>query len=201
MRVGGFWSRRPFVSPRRALLVAITFSLTCSGYNSDKMDEGVKRLQQGLMEVEIEAERLLLARQELVECDKARNSNREALTALRKQARTSKSSVPTPYESLIMKHIEGSEPKVKEICRTCGDYDSRENTWMVFAGGDVFARLPFHAVHVNLEKDQEWLDLNVKKLQSFVKDKTLSLSEKGGLSGTISPQVLRSMVTLKDNSK
>jgi len=164
------------------------------------MDEDVKRLQQGLIEVEIEAERLLLARQELVEYDKSRNSNREALTALRKQARTSKSSVPTPYESM-MKHIEGNDPKVKEICRTCGDYDPRENTWTMFAGGDVFAHLPFHAVHVNLEKDQERLDLNVKKLQSYVKDKTLSLSEKGGLSDTISPQVLRAMVTLKDNCK
>lgn len=160
----------------------------------------MKRLQQGLLEVEIEAERLLLARQELVECDKSRNSNREALTALRKQARTSKSSVPTPYESM-MKRIEGNDPKVKEICRTCGDYDSRENTWMMFAGGDVFSRLPFHAVHVNLEKDQERLDLNVKSLQSYVKDKTLSLSEKGGLSDIISPQVLRAMTTLKDNSK
>jgi len=56
-----------------------------------------------------------------------------------------------PYESML-KHIEGNDPKVKEICRTCGDYDSRENTWMMFAGGDVFACLPFHAVHVNLEK-------------------------------------------------
>jgi hypothetical protein len=30
------------------------------------MDEDVKRLQQGLIEVEIEAERLLLARQEVI---------------------------------------------------------------------------------------------------------------------------------------
>ncbi|GLJ16233.1 hypothetical protein SUGI_0272360 [Cryptomeria japonica] len=50
------------------------------------MDDNVKRLQQGLVEVEIEAERLLLAKQQLVECDRSRNSNREALTALRKQA-------------------------------------------------------------------------------------------------------------------
>ncbi|XP_057833663.2 uncharacterized protein LOC131044365 [Cryptomeria japonica] len=162
------------------------------------MDDNGKRLQQGLVEVEIEAERLLLAKQQLVECDRSRNSNREALTALRKQARTSKSSVPSPYESL-MKQMGGSDAKVKEICRTCGDHDSTENTWMMFSGGDIFARLPFHAVHISLEKDQEKLDFDVKKLQSYVKDKTLSLSEKGGLSDIISPQVLRAMVSLKDS--
>eukprot|EP01018_Ginkgo_biloba_P013415 Gb_26292 [translate_table: standard] len=164
------------------------------------MDENIQRLQQGLIEVEIEAERFLLARQQLVECDKLRNSNREALTALRKQARTSKSSVPSPYE-LVMKQMEGDASKVKEICRTCGNHDSTEHTWMMFSGGDIFARLPFHSVHGSLEKDQEQLDFNVKKLQSYVKEKTLSLSEKGGLSDKISPNILRSLVTLKDDSK
>ncbi|KAH9320801.1 hypothetical protein KI387_015440, partial [Taxus chinensis] len=160
--------------------------------NSAEMEEDAKRLQQGLIEVEIEAEHLLMAKQQLVGCDRSRNSNREALTALRKQARTSKSSVPSHYES-FMKQMGGNDAKVQEICRTCGNHNSTENTWMMFSGGDIFARLPFHAVHVSLEKDQEKLDFDVKKLQSYVKDKTLSLSEKGGLSDTISPQVLRAM--------
>jgi len=58
-----------------------------------------------------------------------------------------------------------------------------------------------HIFLLSYDAYQEELDLNVKKLQSYVKDKTLSLSEKGGLSDTISPQVLRAMVTLKDNCK
>eukprot|EP00252_Welwitschia_mirabilis_P021934 TRINITY_DN5780_c0_g1_i2.p1 TRINITY_DN5780_c0_g1~~TRINITY_DN5780_c0_g1_i2.p1 ORF type:complete len:121 (+),score=28.18 TRINITY_DN5780_c0_g1_i2:511-873(+) len=115
------------------------------------MDE-VAHLQEDLLEIEIEAEKLLLARQERVEYDKLRNGNREALTALRKQARTTKSSVPTQCE-MLMKELQESEPKIEELCRTCGQYDSKENTWMMFAGGDIFARLPFHAVYINLERD------------------------------------------------
>lgn len=82
-----------------------------------------------------------------------RNGNREALTALRKRARTTKTSVPSPFES-IMKEIEQleSRPLVKEVCATCGNHDSRENTWMMFPGTDVFARIPFHAAHSILEK-------------------------------------------------
>ena len=82
-----------------------------------------------------------------------RNGNREALTALRKRARTTKTSVPSPFES-IMKEIEQLElrPLVKEACATCGKHDSREDTWMMFPGTDGFARIPFHAAHSILEK-------------------------------------------------
>ncbi|XP_058074058.1 uncharacterized protein LOC131222855 [Magnolia sinica] len=165
------------------------------------MDDNMKQLQQILMEVETEAEHLLLARQQLVENDKLRNGNREALTALRKRARTTKTSVPSPFES-IMREIGGSEskPLVKEVCRTCGDHDSTEHTWMMFPGSDVFARVPFHAAHTILEKDQERLDYNAKKLQSYVKEKSLWISERGGLDDKISPGVLRSLVTLTDKS-
>lgn len=81
-----------------------------------------------------------------------RNGNREALTALRRRARTTKSSVPSPFES-IMKEVGGSEsrPLVKEICTTCGNHDSNERTWMMFPGTDVFARVPFHTAHTILE--------------------------------------------------
>lgn len=89
---------------------------------------------------------------QLVENDIVRNGNREALTALRKGARTTKTSVPSPFES-IMKDVEGpgTRPLVKEVCTTCGNHDANEHTWMMFPGTDVFARIPFHAAHTFLE--------------------------------------------------
>ncbi|CAL9204555.1 unnamed protein product [Musa hybrid cultivar] len=117
------------------------------------MDPSMKEFQQALVEVETEAEHLLLARHQLVENDRLRNGNREALTALRRRARTTKSSVPSPSET-IMREAEGTKELVKEICPTCGDLDSKEYTWMMFPGSDTFARMPFHAVHATLEKDQ-----------------------------------------------
>lgn len=89
----------------------------------------------------------------MVENDKLRNGNREALTALRKRARTTKSSVLSPFEA-IMKEIDGagSRPMVQEICPMCGNHDSKEHTWMMFPGSDIFARMPFHAAHTILEK-------------------------------------------------
>ena len=90
---------------------------------------------------------------QLVENDKIRNGNREALTALRKQARTTKTSVPSPFE-VIMKEVEGSSGKqlIKEICPTCGDHDPKEHTWLMFPGSDIFARVPFHVAHTVVEK-------------------------------------------------
>ncbi|KAL8500278.1 hypothetical protein ACS0TY_020036 [Phlomoides rotata] len=49
--------------------------------------------------------------------------------------------------------------------------------------------------------DQARLDFDSKKLQSYVKEKSLLISEKGVLSDKISPGVLRSMVTLTDKPK
>lgn len=166
------------------------------------MDPSMKQLQQALVEIETEAEQLLLARNQLVENDRLRNGNREALTALRRRARTTKSSVPSPFEA-IMKEIEGTKSKelVKEICPTCGNHDSKEHTWMMFPGSDIFVRMPFHAVHTILEKDQERVDYETKKLQSYVKEKSFIISEKGALADTINPGVLRSLVTLTDKSK
>ncbi|KAH7519650.1 hypothetical protein FEM48_Zijuj08G0059600 [Ziziphus jujuba var. spinosa] len=163
------------------------------------MDETMKQFQQSLIELETEAEHLLSARHQLVETDRMRNGNREALTALRKRARTTKTSVPSPFES-IMREIGGSNsrPLVKEVCATCGNHDSNERTWMVFPGTDVFARVPFHAAHTILETDQDRLDFETKKLQSYVKDKSLLISEKGALADKISPGVLNSLVTLTD---
>lgn len=82
-----------------------------------------------------------------------RNGNREALTALRKRARTTKTSVPSPFE-VIMKEMETTSGKqlVKEICPTCGNHDPKEDTWLTFAGSDIFACVPFHVAHTVLDK-------------------------------------------------
>lgn len=45
------------------------------------------------------------------------------------------------------------------------------------------------------------LDFDSKKLQSCVKEKSFSISEKGALADKISPGVLRSLVTLSDKPK
>ncbi|XP_050105424.1 uncharacterized protein LOC126585048 [Malus sylvestris] len=166
------------------------------------MDETMKQFQKSLIELETEAEHLLLARNQMVENDRVRNGNREALTSLRKIAQTTKTSVPSPFES-IMKEIGGpqSRPLVKEVCPTCGNHDSNERTWMMFPGTDVFARFPFHAAHTILETEQEQLDLDSRRLQGIVKEKSLVISDKGALADKICPGVLKSLVTLTDKPK
>ncbi|KAJ4723054.1 P53 and DNA damage-regulated protein [Melia azedarach] len=166
------------------------------------MDESMIQYQQKLIELEYEAEQFLLAQHQSVENDKVRNGNREALTALRKRARTTKTSVPSPFES-IMKDMgdPGTMPLVKEVCATCGNHDSNEQTWMMFPGADVFARIPFHAAHTMLETDQVRADFEAKKLQSYKKEKSFVISESGALADKISPGVLRSLVTLTDKPK
>ncbi|WCJ17684.1 hypothetical protein M5689_000083 [Euphorbia peplus] len=166
------------------------------------MDETMKQFHQSLFELEHEAEHLFLARHQVVENDKLRNGNREALTALRKKARTTKTSVSSPFES-IMKDIgrSASKPLVKEVCTTCGNHDSEERTWMMFPGTDLFASIPFHAAHTILETDQERLEYEAKKLQSFVKEKSFIISERGVLADKVSPSVLRSLVNLTDKPK
>ncbi|XP_009373194.2 uncharacterized protein LOC103962238 [Pyrus x bretschneideri] len=166
------------------------------------MDETMKQFQKSLIELETEAEHLLLARNQMVENDRVRNGNREALTSMRKIARTTKTSVPSPFES-IMKEIGGpqSKPLVKEVCPTCGNHDSNDHTWMMFPGTDVFARIPFHAAHTILETEQEQLDLDSRRLQGIVKEKSLVISGKGALADKICPGVLKSLVTLTDKPK
>ncbi|XP_062001673.1 uncharacterized protein LOC133718807 [Rosa rugosa] len=166
------------------------------------MDDSMKQFQKILIEHETQAEQLFLAKHQLVENDRVRNGNREALTSLRKIARTTKTSVPSPFESM-MKEIGGtqSRPLVKEVCPTCGNHDSNERSWMMFPGTDVFARIPFHAAHTILEKDQEQLDFDSRRLQSTMKEKSLVLSETGALADKICPGVLKSLVTLTDKPK
>uniref|UniRef100_A0ACD5YWF0 Uncharacterized protein n=1 Tax=Avena sativa TaxID=4498 RepID=A0ACD5YWF0_AVESA len=112
--------------------------------------------------------------------------------AIQKRARTTKTSVPSPFE-IIMKGMEGTSGKqlVKEIHSTCENHDPKEHTWLTFLGSDIFARVPFHVAHTLLDKDQERLDYDTKKLQSFVKEKSFVISKKGALA-----RKLRKPVTL-----
>ncbi|CAE6233486.1 unnamed protein product [Arabidopsis arenosa] len=118
-----------------------------------EMELDPKKFAELLDKIEAEADEFLLARNQMVENDKERNVNREALTALRKRARTTKTSVLSPFDSM-MKDIHGSstKPLVLEVCSTCGSHDSSEPTWMMLQGADLFAAIPFHAVHTMLEK-------------------------------------------------
>ncbi|KAL6633918.1 hypothetical protein ACP70R_026589 [Stipagrostis hirtigluma subsp. patula] len=166
------------------------------------MDPNMKQLQEALIDIEIDAEQVLLARHQLVENDKIRNANREALTALRRKAKTTTTSVPSPFE-IIMKELEDGSGKqlIKEICPICGDHDPKEHTWLMFPGSDIFARVPFHVAHTLLDKDQERLDFDTKKLQSFVKEKSLVIAEKGALVGSFGPDIVKSFVSLTDKPK
>lgn len=164
------------------------------------MDENMKQFQKKLTELEVEAEHLLLARNQLVENDKLRNGNREALTALRRRAKTTKSSVPSAFDS-IMKGVASSRPLVQEVCSSCGNHDYGEQTWMSFPGTDIFASIPFHAAHTIIETDQANLDFEAKRLQSLVKEKSYLISETGAIADKISPGVLKSLVTLSDKPK
>ncbi|KAL2651409.1 hypothetical protein R1flu_019537 [Riccia fluitans] len=141
------------------------------------MDKDMQNLQAGIAGVEHVAEQFLLARQQMMECDKARNATREALTSLRKQARTSVSSVIQQRRPLITEIGEAAPP---EKCLTCGDHDGTTPLYVTCRSADVFVRLPFHETHCLLEKEQERLERTMKTLQSTVKEKTMSLSEKGG---------------------
>ncbi|CAL5203958.1 unnamed protein product [Lathyrus oleraceus] len=162
------------------------------------MNDNLKHFQRKLTELELEAEHLLLARHQLVENDKLRNGNREALTALRKKAQTATSSVPSPFGS-IMKGV--SRPLVQEVCTTCGNHDPFEQTWTMPQGTNLFAGIPFHSAHTVLETDQTQFDFKAKKLQSIVKEKTHIISDTGALVDKINPGVLRSLVTLNDKPK
>jgi hypothetical protein len=49
--------------------------------------------------------------------------------------------------------------------------------------------------------DQERLDFDTKKLQSFVKEKSLVIAEKGALAGSVGLDTVKSFVSLTDKPK
>jgi hypothetical protein len=56
-------------------------------------------------------------------------------------------------------------------------------------------------ISFHLFADQERLDYDTKKLQSFVKEKSFLISEKGALADKISPGIVKSLVSLTDKPK
>lgn len=58
-----------------------------------------------------------------------------------------------------------------------------------------------HCLHFHNDADQERLDYDTKKLQSFVKEKSFVISEKGALADRISPGIVKSLVSLTDKPK
>ncbi|KAF3549018.1 hypothetical protein DY000_02001757 [Brassica cretica] len=173
---------------------------TCSSSESDSEDDGLDPDPKKVVEVyeryEAVGDQFLLVRNQMVENDRERNANREALTALRKKAKTTKTRIPSPFNSM-MKDAHGSSTKalVQEVCSTCGSHDSTEPTWMMLPGTDIFAAVPFHVVHTMLEKHEKRMEFESKKLQSLLKEKTLLLSELGALVDSVPPSVIRKLAT------
>ncbi|ESQ48437.1 hypothetical protein EUTSA_v10021656mg [Eutrema salsugineum] len=167
------------------------------------MELDPKKYVELLEKIEAEADEVLLAKYQMVENDRERNANREALTALRKKARTTKTSIPSPFDSMMKDVRESSveQPVVKEVCSTCGSHNSSEPTWMILPGADLFAAIPFHVVHTMLEKDEKKMEFEATKLQSLMKEKTLCLSELKALGDSIPLGIIRSLVALEDKPK
>ena len=49
--------------------------------------------------------------------------------------------------------------------------------------------------------DQAQLDFDAKRLQSYMKENSLLISERGAIADRISPGVLKSLITLSDKPK
>lgn len=56
-------------------------------------------------------------------------------------------------------------------------------------------------ISLSIGADQERLDFDTKKLQSFVKEKSLVIAEKGALAGRFGADTVKSLVSLTDTPK
>eukprot|EP00897_Mesotaenium_endlicherianum_P007452 jgi/Mesen1/6735/ME000344S06011 len=167
------------------------------------MDDSVVKLQGSLTEVELIAEKLFLSKQKLVDFDRHRNGNREALTTLRKQARIVTAAKKPALIQEVKSTFPGHSKSFKEdaaACPTCGDYDGSTPVWMAFPGVEAFVRLPYHKVHRQIESDQEQIESTINSLRSDVKEKAMVLSERGAIADKIGPNLMKALVTLKDKT-
>ncbi|KAK3284099.1 hypothetical protein CYMTET_8235 [Cymbomonas tetramitiformis] len=133
----------------------------------------MEELQQAVSEVERLGEEFLTAKAQVVECDRARNANREALTAIRKKG--------------------GGESEL-------GCFGSTSKGFLLRPGG-VFIRLSNEQATSILQRDQARLDEEVQKSRQDMKIITRSLHEKGGTPSHLSPGLLNAMITLKDDGR
>eukprot|EP00245_Coleochaete_scutata_P013129 TRINITY_DN5242_c0_g3_i1.p2 TRINITY_DN5242_c0_g3~~TRINITY_DN5242_c0_g3_i1.p2 ORF type:complete len:165 (+),score=34.85 TRINITY_DN5242_c0_g3_i1:53-547(+) len=164
------------------------------------MDDEVVKLQQSLQDVERVAEDLFLAKSKGVEYDRVRNSNREALTALRKLANTSTSSLLSASSPILDGGQVPRQVSKPDSCRVCGSYDGGAPTWILGPSTDCFIRIPFHDAHSFLESEQEQVEADIASTRAEVKEKTLLLSDKGGLPDSAGPGLVNALINLKDNS-
>ncbi|ESQ37011.1 hypothetical protein EUTSA_v10002901mg [Eutrema salsugineum] len=121
----------------------------------------------------IQGDHCLLALSQIMENDKESNANREALTSIRKRARTTKTSVvvPPPFDSMMNDTSFQTKPLVQQGCSTCGSHDSK--------------------------KDEKEMEFESMKLQSFVKGKALFVSELGALADSVPPASYQSVSAVK----
>lgn len=174
------------------------------------MDEEVVKLQDKLKHIEQVAEDILIAKQKMVELDRARNGNREALTALRKMARKASSNQETASggRSKLIQELPDveqapgpssteNEEQAQASCATCGKFDRSTPVWVAVPGAGMFVRRPFHQAHLHIEAEQQAVEVEIGRLQTFLKERSLVLSEEGALANSIGPSLMKALVTLK----
>ncbi|KAG6485574.1 hypothetical protein ZIOFF_054134 [Zingiber officinale] len=131
------------------------------------MDPGMEQLRQTLVEVETEAEELLLARHQ----------------------EPSGSPIPLMQATILSPSSSCSSdlsrmPPCAFIIKLLSSLTTLKITLLL-----------------KLDFNQEWLVCDTKKLQSYVKEKSLLISKRGALADWISPDLVKSMVTLTDTPK
>eukprot|EP00271_Cylindrocystis_brebissonii_P006666 TRINITY_DN19431_c0_g2_i1.p2 TRINITY_DN19431_c0_g2~~TRINITY_DN19431_c0_g2_i1.p2 ORF type:complete len:182 (-),score=62.32 TRINITY_DN19431_c0_g2_i1:999-1544(-) len=169
------------------------------------MDAEVDSLKEELSKVEAIAENLLLAKRELVDFDRQRNGNREALTALRKAVKKAEEEFGRPLIKEVpspLQRPDGRPGSSWPHCPTCGDSASSFPVWLAFPGVQSFVRVPVSVAQQQIERAQVQVEGSLNSRRSAVKLRTLELEERGALAGSgVGPQLLKAMVNLKDDGK
>ena len=111
-------------------------------------------LVERLAKAELLGEEVLTDRARMVELDKQRNANREALAALRRIGKE-----------------HGAEHNAPPPSSLAG-----EKYWLL-QGGGVFVRRPHEDVRIKLEEEQTRLDTEIEALRQSVKKNTSTLCE------------------------
>ena len=132
--------------------------------------EGIERVKAALKEFEARAleqealgEEIILDRRQMVDYDRKRQKNREALNALKKRSAADVVSA-SPAQA-------GGGPAIEELV---SEQEERQKGVWVFTGS-MFMKLPKEAAKKGLEKDQEQLSAEIDRMQAVVKDKAIRL--------------------------
>lgn len=132
--------------------------------------EGIERVKAALKEFEARAleqealgEEIILDRRQMVDYDRKRQKNREALNALKKRSAADVVSA-SPAQA-------GGGPAIEELVSE--QEERQKGVWMFT--GSMFMKLPKEAAKKGLEKDQEQLSAEIDRMQAVVKDKAIRL--------------------------